>query len=344
MIDRYHAIRVLFLVLTLFFASMSVEPFTRGAVGDLNDFSDLFPDKVLAAGKNVQVTRNELDRAFIFIKANKASQGIPIPSSQRDKLEAQLLDKLITTKIILGRATKTELVAGDAFVKQELDALRERLGSEESMQRHIVASGVSEDYFRQQLYERGVVKAVLQREVKGNYLVPKSEIRQYYQQNQQAFTEPESVNIRCIFISRVFPGSGAVLPEKALKEREALMEDIRRRALAGEDFAKLATDYSEDPLTRHKGGQTVIFKGQTKPEFEVPVFGLPDGGISEIMTIGAGLHLVKILEHRLAKLRPLKEVEAFIRTNLEAKFIEKKLPKYLEDLKKGAGVKFMTEE
>lgn len=316
---------------------------SHAADSRLNDFSDLFPDETLATGRNLKVTRNELDQAYIFIKSNKAAQGLQIPERQREALEAQLLDKLITTKLILQRATQTEKNEGANFRDQQLKVLEANLGSEAAVERHIIASGVTRAYYLDQLYEEGVVKAVIERDIKGNYIVPETDIRQAYQANKNAFTEPQSVRVRRIFLARVSPGSGTLLPEKALKEKETLMQDLRNRALKGEDFGALASTHSEDPLTKQRGGEIIIAKGQTKPEFEIPVFALRAGAVSNVLTIGAGLHLVKMLEQRPQRLRPLREVESAIRRNLVAKFVEERLPAYLEKIKREAGVKIINQ-
>lgn len=337
--DRYKVIQVGAFVLGLLLIASPRN--AKAADEEQNDSSNLFPEKILAGGKNFKVTRDEFDRAFIFIKANKASLGIPVRGRQQDELETQLLDKLITTKLVLARARPSEREEGEQFVQQQWNALQKQLGSKEAVQRHIIASGVSEDYFRQQLYEEGVVRAVIQREVKGNYLVPESEIRQFYQQNQKNFTEPEAVRIRRISLVRISP-SGAPLSAKALQEKETLMQELQQRALQGEDFAQLAKAYSEDHATRQKGGEMIIVKGQTKLEFETPVFRLKKGGLSQVITIGEGMHLVKMLDRKPARLRPLQEVETFIRAQLEAKYVNKKMPQYLENLKKAAAVKIFS--
>lgn len=337
--DRYNAVGVSAFVLGLLLIASPRD--AKAAAGEQNDSSGLFPEKILASGKNFKVTRDEFDRAFIFIKANKASLGISVRGQQQDELEAQLLDKLITTKLILARARPSEREEGEQFIQEQWNALQKQLGSKEAVQRHIIASGVSEDYFRQQLYEEGVVRAVIQREVKGNYLVPESEIRQFYQQNQENFTEAEAVHIRRISLVRISP-SGAPLSAKAILEKETLMQELRQRALQGEDFAQLAKAYSEDLATRQKGGEMIIVKGQTKPEFETPVFRLKKGGLSQVITIGEGMHLVKMLDHKPARLRPLQEVETFIRAQLEANYVNKKMPQYIENLKKAAVVKIFS--
>lgn len=211
------------------------------------------------------------------------------------------------------------------------------------MDRHIIASGVTKDYYQQQLYEEGIVKVVVAREVKGSYRVSEKAIRDAYQENKIAFTEPESIRIQRIFMARISQRTGNPLSAENLREREALMAELRTRALGGEDFGELAKAYSEDAVTRNRNGEMIIAKGQTKPEFEIPTFRLRPGQISEVMTIGAGLHLIKKLEHRPEKLRPLSEVQDAIRLNLEAKYVEARLPDYLSRIKKEAKVEILVE-
>lgn len=306
-------------------------------------FEDLFPDEALAKGRHFEVTRNELDRAYLFAKIRQQALGIRILGSQRKEIEAQLLDQLIASKLILLQANEADQKEGETFRKEQWSLLLKQLGSEEALGRHILASGVSREYLHNQLYKEGVVKAVLRREVKGKYRVSDSEIRQFYDDNQNAFRKPESIHIQRIFIGRISPRTGSLLSEKVLREKELLIRKLRELALNGEDFAQLAKDYSEDPLTRYRGGEIVIHKGQTKAEFEVPAFALKPGELSEVMIIGAGFHLIKMLAHHPAKRLPIDEVKPNIVRNLETRFIEKNLPDYVAKLKKEAEVTLLSQ-
>jgi hypothetical protein len=73
-----------------------------------NNLSDLFSDVIVAKGKGFEINRSELDKAIITTKANRVSQGNPIPAYLNDEIEAQILDKLITTKILLLKAVKSK--------------------------------------------------------------------------------------------------------------------------------------------------------------------------------------------------------------------------------------------
>ena len=79
-------------------------------------------------------------------------------------------------------------------------------------------------------------------------------------------------------------------------------EDILKRALAGEDFAQLAKDNSEDPGSKDNGGEYDFQKkGTFVPEYEAVIFdkGLGDGQIfPELAETNFGWHIIKRIEVR----------------------------------------------
>ena len=74
------------------------------------------------------------------------------------------------------------------------------------------------------------------------------------------------------------------------------MEGLLKRARAGEDFAKLAKEYSEDPGSKDKGGEYKFPRGQMVPEFEAAAFSLKTNQVSDIVTTSFGYHIIKLSE------------------------------------------------
>jgi hypothetical protein len=74
-------------------------------------------------------------------------------------------------------------------------------------------------------------------------------------------------------------------------------EDIRNRALGGEDFAALADTYSQGPGAGQGGDLGYFKKGQMTKEIEDVAFSLKPGDISQPFRTGAGVHLLKVEEH-----------------------------------------------
>jgi parvulin-like peptidyl-prolyl isomerase len=86
-------------------------------------------------------------------------------------------------------------------------------------------------------------------------------------------------------------------PELGSKEEQrAKAEEILNRVKAGEDFAKLAQEFSEDPGSKDKGGlYEGITEGAFVPEFEAAVFSSQEGQIyPELVESNFGYHIIKV--------------------------------------------------
>lgn len=69
---------------------------------------------------------------------------------------------------------------------------------------------------------------------------------------------------------------------------------IKSRITEGEDFEKLAKEYSKCP-SKDKGGDLGFFnRGQMVPEFEYAAFSTPVGEVSDPVKTRFGWHLIKV--------------------------------------------------
>jgi peptidyl-prolyl cis-trans isomerase D len=81
------------------------------------------------------------------------------------------------------------------------------------------------------------------------------------------------------------------------------------RAQAGEDFAELATELSEDMGTKRSGGDLGFFeRGQMVGPFEEAAFALEVGSHSELVQSTFGFHIIKVEEKRAAVHQPFDAV------------------------------------
>jgi hypothetical protein len=85
-------------------------------------------------------------------------------------------------------------------------------------------------------------------------------------------------------------------PEYSTTEKKTTAEQILSRAKAGEDFAKLADELSQDPGTKGKGGlYEGVTKGKMVPAFEQAALGLEPGQIAEnLVETPYGYHIIKL--------------------------------------------------
>ena len=133
-----------------------------------------------------------------------------------------------------------------------------------------------------------------------------------YNSHLDEFRVPERVHVRHILLM-----TRGKSPDEVAKIK-VKAEDLLKQVRAGGDFAALATKNSEDPGSGPKGGDLGwIVRGQTVPNFESAAFSLKPNEISNLITTEYGFHIIQVLAHEQAHLRPFEEVKDEIGTELK---------------------------
>jgi len=146
-----------------------------------------------------------------------------------------------------------------------------------------------------------------------------AEVERYYAEHAAEFEQPAQAKAAHILV-RVPETGGSQAEDQA----RAKVADAIRRAKAGEDFARLAREISQDPGTASKGGDLgLVSRGEVVKPFEEALFALKKGEITpEPVRTPFGFHAIKVDEVRPASKKTLKEVAPRIRERLEAQAAE----------------------
>jgi peptidyl-prolyl cis-trans isomerase D len=139
--------------------------------------------------------------------------------------------------------------------------------------------------------------------------VPDAEAQSYYDAHQEEFTRPEQVRARHILLR--------VDETRAAEAAERELQAIKRRIEAGEDFAAVAQQVSEDPGSKERGGDLGFFgRGQMIGEFEEAAFSAQPGQMVGPVKTDFGYHLIRVEERRAGGLAPFQEAQAQILSRL----------------------------
>jgi len=81
-----------------------------------------------------------------------------------------------------------------------------------------------------------------------------------------------------------------------LVSHEYEAQDLLKKIEQGEDFEKLAKDFSNCPSAKQGGFLGEFSRGQMVPSFEKAAFALQVGEISKIVRTQFGFHVIKRIE------------------------------------------------
>ncbi len=119
--------------------------------------------------------------------------------------------------------------------------------------------------------------------------ISEAQVREYYERNKAVHFDAGEIRCRHILFE-VEPGQ----PESAWEDARRRAAAAAARIRAGEDFAKLAEELSDDPGSASRGGDLGFFgRGRLDPDFEEAAFALEEGELSGPVKSVFGYHVVK---------------------------------------------------
>jgi parvulin-like peptidyl-prolyl isomerase len=308
----------------------------------------LIGDPVLAKGKGVEVKRSQLDAEMLKIQQFAAAQKQTIPPDRLAMIERDKLNDLIGFQLLMAKANETDKAIGKELFEKALKRIKKdnKLTDEEfeeKLSTQLKLEGVTRAAWDKQRIDQNVVAVVLQRELKIN--VTEADAKKYYDENASRFEQPEQVRASHVLIATRDLDTNTEYSEEQMKAKKKTAEDIRKRAVAGEDFAKLAKEFSDDPGSKDSGGEYTFPRGRMVPDFEAAAFSLATNQVSDIVTTPYGYHIIKLSEKIPAKVIAFAEVADDLREALKTEKLKEALreTEYLDKLQKDAGVEIVDE-
>ena len=251
-------------------------------------------DFIVAVVDNEPITNQEVN--------NLAALADPAASRLgRNVLLNDALENLINETAQLQVARNLNIQVSATELQQAIDstAQRNQLNLEELQQR-LQAQGIGWERYRAQIKRQLMLQRVREREVISRIKVQDQEIESYLQEIEK----PQPGKSDNIHIAQIL----LAVPEKADAQEVARIQNqaqaLLERLKAGEDFGKLAAQYSNAP-DRANGGQLGMRSPDRYPTLFVDaVQGLAVGELTPPLRSGAGFHILKLLERRSPNAMP----------------------------------------
>lgn len=261
-------------------------------------------ERIVARVNRNVITKTEWDDAAeLALHEARTTTG----SAERDRIRSQVLDRMISDRLIVQAAQADGLKVTDAEVTpqvdQELDAVRQRIGNEKEFLAQLKHEGITLDDLRfrytEQLKDRFLYMKMMnrrQRELESMIEISDEELQAWYtaHKNDPQLRSAPQVTARHMLFAVEAALSGA--------ERATAVAAARQKAQAaraalkrGEKFEDVARTLSEDATTREQGGSLGTFgRGTYHEVLEQSAFAMKAGQVSDVLESPAGLHLLKV--------------------------------------------------
>ena len=167
-----------------------------------------------------------------------------------------------------------------------------KLDTEEAFQAALKQEGMSLPELHKTLERQMLIARVTQNEVMAKVGITEEEARKYHSEHVKDFTKAGTVTIREILV-KVPLENGAinVAADQAARQKA---DDIRKRALAGESFDQLASEFSDSPSKANGGLIGPLNMNELTPGFKKLVDPMKVGDVSEVLPGQGGYQIIKI--------------------------------------------------
>ncbi|MFH1407157.1 MAG: peptidylprolyl isomerase, partial [Candidatus Omnitrophota bacterium] len=292
----------------------------------------LFPaevtETIVAIVNDDIITQAELDMIIFPVYAQLETQykGREL-DDQLDKAARRILNEMIEDRLIVQEAKAKNIKVDESDVEALVDELRGRFEAPEEFETLLDGRGMSMEDLKQKYREQLMARRLLNSEVYAKVFVSPSEVDQYYREHEYDFVEPEAVNVQNILIR-----TEHISNVEALSKIQAILKELDK----GGDFTELAQKYSEGPNASKGGDMDFVAKGQLRKELDKAAFELKPGEYSSFIRTDLGYHIIKVSEHRQARVVPLDEVRKSVEDVIFKQKSQDLYKQWMEKLKKDA--------
>jgi parvulin-like peptidyl-prolyl isomerase len=235
------------------------------------------------------------------------------------QLRKEAMELMVEQELFRQAAEGSGIEVTDAEIDVAIAEISEPFDDPAEFARRLQSEGFTDESYREHVGRMIAAKRYLDTVRMGVGEVSDDELETYYRDNELRLTFPEEVRVRHILLT--WKPLGTTDDRAAIREQ---MVPILERARAGEDFAALAREFSDDYATKQSGGDTGLFRrGQMAPAFEQVAFGLKQPGeISDPVETAFGVHILRLEERKAARLLPLDEIREPLRDHIREERME----------------------
>ena len=250
-----------------------------------------------------------------------------------DDVTPQLLVNVIDEILLVQRGHELGYTMSNERFQSIVDSIKKdnKIESEEDFQAALKQENMTLSDLRKNLEKQMIVSQVQQNEVLSRIAVSDDDARRYYDAHKGEFTSPQTITLREIFVS--VPSDGVTVSVGRDEEARAKAEAIRKRALDGESFEKLAADLSEAASKANAGLIGPLNLNDLSQDIKNLVAPMKAGDVTQVLRAAKGYQILKLESVSTAELMPFDKARDQISERVFTGKRAEEFQKYLEKLR-----------
>ncbi len=270
-------------------------------------------DRIVAVVNSEVLTRFELNDRVQQALRDLAQRGTPPP--EREQLERQVLERMITDKVQLQFARETAVRIDDLQLDRTIGRIAEGNNMSLTQFRQVLEKdGIAFNKFREEVRNEIIISRLREREVDARLTVSESEIENYLEDQKDTAETGVEFGMAHILVR---------VPEQArpdqVDQRRARAEEALSRLRSGGNFSQVAAIYSDAPDALQGGDMGWRAQDRLPELFASTLLKLKEGEVSDIFRSPAGFHILKLNGRRgggvAARVEQTRVRHILVRTN-----------------------------
>lgn len=274
---------------------------------------DLFAqDKIIAIVNNDIITQKDLNDFINFMRVQLSTEykGRTL-ENKVDSIKFDLLSKLIEDRLILQEAKRDNIKISPDRVKDRIDEIRRRYGSEGEFQSSLAKQGLVQADVEEKIREQLLMYSVIDKKIKSKISIKPGDVTDFYKQNIQKFVSAEKREFESLTVG----------------DKNVAVE-ILNKLRTGGNLKDLAREHS---LTINN---FICAKdGQLKRDIEETLFKMNTGEVSPPIKIEYDYYIFKLNDIIPSRQLTLSEVQNDIHAILFNNRMQEELMKWLDELR-----------
>ena len=217
-----------------------------------------------------------------------------------------------------------------------------KIENDEQLQSALKQEGMTMADLRRQLERTMLVQRVQQTEVMQKLQVTDTELKAYYDAHKDEFGTTPQITLREITVNVPVTPQGISVAQD--DDAKAKAEDVRKRILAGEPFARLAADFSDSGSKANGGLVGPLSKSDLSDELQKAIAGLKTGDVTPVLRTSRGYQIIKIETLQDSSTKPFEDARGEVADKIAGGKRQGEYEKFLTKLRAEAIIDWKNDE